>query len=100
MPWKSRLEMKEVETAARTLGLDVATSEIRRAEEIAPAFEVLKGRVAPLSGWLSSHGGPRRGGRLSLVHGHMLRQSTGGQDTSSLPVWTHYIAEPSRVVRV
>jgi putative tryptophan/tyrosine transport system substrate-binding protein len=44
----SVLEMKEVETAARTLGLDVATSEIRRAEEIAPAFEVLKVRAGAL----------------------------------------------------
>ena len=44
----SVLEMKEVETATRTLGLEVATSEIRRAEEIAPAFEVLKVRAGAL----------------------------------------------------
>jgi putative tryptophan/tyrosine transport system substrate-binding protein len=36
------LEMGEVEASARRLGLDVATLEIRRAEDIAPAFEVLK----------------------------------------------------------
>jgi putative ABC transport system substrate-binding protein len=35
------LDMREVQTAARTLGFDVATLEIRRAEDIAPAFEAL-----------------------------------------------------------
>jgi putative ABC transport system substrate-binding protein len=35
------LEMSEVETTAKTLGLDIATFEIRRADDIAPAFEVL-----------------------------------------------------------
>ena len=44
----SVLEMKEVETAARTLGLEVAKSEIRLAEEIAPAFEALKSRGGAL----------------------------------------------------
>ena len=42
------LEMGEVEAAARTLGLEVATVEIRRAEDIAPAFEALKGRADAL----------------------------------------------------
>ena len=42
------LEMGEVQAAARTLGLEVATSEIRRAEDIAPAFEALKGRAEAL----------------------------------------------------
>ena len=36
------LEIGEVETAAQTLGLEVATSEIRKAEDIAPAFDALK----------------------------------------------------------
>jgi putative tryptophan/tyrosine transport system substrate-binding protein len=36
-------EMGEVQAAARTLGLDVAPLEIRRAEDIAPAFETLRG---------------------------------------------------------
>jgi putative tryptophan/tyrosine transport system substrate-binding protein len=36
------LEMGEVEAAARTLDLEVAKLEIRRAEEIVPAFEALK----------------------------------------------------------
>jgi putative ABC transport system substrate-binding protein len=42
------LEMGEVQAAARTLGLDVITSEIRRTEDIAPAFEVFKGRADAL----------------------------------------------------
>ncbi len=39
------LEMGEVQAAAGTLRLDVATFEIRRAEDIAPAFAALKGRA-------------------------------------------------------
>ena len=42
------LEMAEVQAAARTLGLEVTTLEIRRAENIAPAFEALRGRVEAL----------------------------------------------------
>jgi putative ABC transport system substrate-binding protein len=42
------LGMRAVEVAARTLGLEVATSEIRRAEDIASAFEALKGRAEAL----------------------------------------------------
>src|SRR5262245_49701946 len=38
----SVLEMGEAQTAARKLGLEVTTSEIRRAEEMAPAFEAVK----------------------------------------------------------
>jgi putative tryptophan/tyrosine transport system substrate-binding protein len=36
------LEMDETQAAARTLGLEVAPLEIRRAEDIVPAFEALK----------------------------------------------------------
>ena len=42
------LEMREVQAAARTLGLDVVASEIQRAEDIAPAIDALKGRVDAL----------------------------------------------------
>ncbi len=42
------LEMSEVEATAKTLGLDIATFEIRRADDIAPAFEALKGRAEAL----------------------------------------------------
>jgi ABC transporter substrate binding protein len=41
-------EVREVQAGAGTLGLDVATSEIQRAEDIAPAFEALKGRAEAL----------------------------------------------------
>jgi putative ABC transport system substrate-binding protein len=37
------LEMTEVQVIARRLGVEAATSEIRRAEDIAPAFAVLQG---------------------------------------------------------
>jgi putative ABC transport system substrate-binding protein len=42
------LERSEVEATAKTLGLDIATFEIRRADDIAPAFEALKGRADAL----------------------------------------------------
>jgi putative ABC transport system substrate-binding protein len=42
------LEMTEARTAANTFGLEVITSEIRRAEDIVPAFEALRGRVDAL----------------------------------------------------
>jgi putative tryptophan/tyrosine transport system substrate-binding protein len=42
------LERSEVEATAKTLGLDIATFEIRRADDIAPAFEALKGRAEAL----------------------------------------------------
>jgi putative ABC transport system substrate-binding protein len=41
-------EMREVQAAASTLGLEVATPEIRRAEDIAPAFDAFKGRADAL----------------------------------------------------
>ena len=36
------LDMHEAEATARTLGLEAVTSEIHRAEDIAPAFDTLK----------------------------------------------------------
>jgi len=42
------LELGEVQAAARALGLEVITLEIRRGEDIAPAFEALKGRAEAL----------------------------------------------------
>jgi putative tryptophan/tyrosine transport system substrate-binding protein len=44
----SVLEMREVQAVARTLGLEVTTSEIRRAEDIAPAFDAMKDRADAL----------------------------------------------------
>jgi putative ABC transport system substrate-binding protein len=42
------LELRELETAGRVLGLDVVTGELRRAEDIAPAIEALKDRADAL----------------------------------------------------
>jgi putative ABC transport system substrate-binding protein len=39
------LEIGELQTAARSLGIDVAIFEVRRAEDFARAFAALKGRV-------------------------------------------------------
>ena len=42
------LELGEFQAAARALGLVVITSELRRAEDISPAFDALKGRADAL----------------------------------------------------
>jgi putative ABC transport system substrate-binding protein len=44
----SLLEMREVQAAARLLALDMVTLEVRRAEDIAPAFDALKGNADAL----------------------------------------------------
>ena len=44
----SVLEAAEIRDAARTLGLNTLTSEIRRVEDIAPAFDTIKGRAEAL----------------------------------------------------
>jgi len=44
----SILEIGDVQIAARTLGLDVALVEVRRAEQIAPGIETLRGRADAL----------------------------------------------------
>ena len=45
---QAMLEMSAVQAAARTLGIEVAPLEIRRAEDIAPAFAALKGQADAL----------------------------------------------------
>jgi putative ABC transport system substrate-binding protein len=47
-------ELREVEAAAGTLGLEVITSEIRRTQDIVPSFEALKLRAEAL--YLASEG--------------------------------------------
>ena len=42
------LEMREIQATASALGLEVVAFEVRRAEDIAPAFEALKGPVEAL----------------------------------------------------
>jgi putative ABC transport system substrate-binding protein len=39
------LEMRDAQQAARTLGYEVVTFEVRRSEDIAPAFETLRDRA-------------------------------------------------------
>ena len=46
--YASAQEMRGAQVAARTLGLEVITLEIRRAEDITPAFDAIKGRVDAL----------------------------------------------------
>ncbi|HXG81412.1 MAG TPA: ABC transporter substrate-binding protein [Sphingomicrobium sp.] len=72
-----RLEMSEVRAAARTLGLAVTNLEIRRAEDIAPAFEALKGGADALYVVTDPLAGTNRiqintlalGARLPTMHG-------------------------------
>jgi putative tryptophan/tyrosine transport system substrate-binding protein len=42
------LEIGQIQAAARTLGLEVITLEVRRGEDIVPAFEALNGRADAL----------------------------------------------------
>jgi putative tryptophan/tyrosine transport system substrate-binding protein len=42
------LELREVQSTARALGLEAAAFELRRAEDIAPVFDALKGRADAL----------------------------------------------------
>jgi putative tryptophan/tyrosine transport system substrate-binding protein len=71
------LEMGEVQETARKLGLDAALSEIRRAEDIAPAFEAFRGRAQalyvvadPLTGSNRVHINTLAlGARLPTMHG-------------------------------
>ena len=44
----AREELAQVQTAARALGLESAVLEMRRAEDIAPAFDGVKGRADAL----------------------------------------------------
>jgi putative ABC transport system substrate-binding protein len=45
---QTALEMGEVHATARSLGIEFASFEIRRAEDIAPGFETIKGRADAL----------------------------------------------------
>ena len=59
------LNMREVQTTARTLGVEVITLEIRRGEDIVPAFEALNGRAEALYVVIDS-----------LVNTHRIRINT------------------------
>ena len=80
------LEMREVQATAGTLGLEVTTSEIRRAEDISPAFDALKGRVDALYVVADSLVTTNRirisilavGARLPTMHGTWDNVEAGG----------------------
>jgi putative ABC transport system substrate-binding protein len=80
------LEMGEVQETARKLGLDAALSEIRRVEDIAPAFEAFRGRAQalyvvadPLTGSNRVHINTLAlGARLPTMHGIREYAETGG----------------------
>jgi putative ABC transport system substrate-binding protein len=80
------LDMREAEAAARTLGLEVITSEIRRGEDIAPAFAALKGRADALYVCTDPLVNTHRtrinilavGARLPTMHGYRDRVEAGG----------------------
>jgi ABC-type uncharacterized transport system substrate-binding protein len=82
----SVLEMDEVQAAARTLGLEVHTLEIRQAQDITPAFEALKGRADALYVCIDALVNANRirintsalGARLPTMHGSRDYVEAGG----------------------
>ena len=80
------LELGEVQAAAGTLGLEVVTLEIRRAEDIAPAFEALKGGADALYVCTDALANTNRirintlalGARLPTMHGSRDYVEAGG----------------------
>jgi putative tryptophan/tyrosine transport system substrate-binding protein len=82
----SVLELSEAHAAARAVGLEVDTLEIRRPEDIAPAFEALKGRAEALYVCTDGLVNANRirintfalGARLPTMHGYRDYVETGG----------------------
>ena len=64
-------ETGEVQAVARTLGLEVAPHEIRRAEDIAPVFETLNPKRTQFTSWVTLSFSPteRRSSRLRSARG-------------------------------
>ena len=79
-------EVDEVQATARTLGLEVATLEIRRAEDIAPAFETLRSGADALYLCSDSLAAANRvrivvlalGARLQTIYGEQAHVEAGG----------------------
>jgi len=82
----SVLELGAVQAAARMLGLEFDTLEIRRAEDIAPAFEAIKGRAEALyvcpDGLVDANkiriNTSALGARLPTMHGYGEYVQAGG----------------------
>ena len=80
------LDMREVQAMARTLGLEVITLEIRRGEDIAPAFEALNGYEEALYVVFDALVNTHRirintlalAARLPTMHGHREFVEAGG----------------------
>jgi putative ABC transport system substrate-binding protein len=80
------LEMGEVQAAAGKVGLEVVTVEIRRAQDIVPAFEMLKGRSEALYLCIDAVANTNRipinilavGARLPTMHGSRDYVEAGG----------------------
>jgi putative ABC transport system substrate-binding protein len=80
------LEASEAKAVARSLGLEVATLEIRRGEDIAPGFEALKGRAEALYVCTDALLNANRirintlalGARLPTMHGYREYVEAGG----------------------
>ena len=79
-------ELLEVRTAAGTLGLEVVTLEVRHSQDIAPAFEELKGRSQALYVCTDALASTNRiginilavGARLPTIHGSRDYIEAGG----------------------
>jgi putative tryptophan/tyrosine transport system substrate-binding protein len=82
----SVMELGEAQAAARTLGLEFDALEIRRAEDIAPAFEAIKGRAGALyvcpDGLVDANkiriNISALGARLPTMHGYREYVEAGG----------------------
>ncbi len=82
----NELELNEVQAAAKTLGLEVVMLEIRRADDLAPAFETLRGRAEALYVPANPLANTNRvlindlalGARMPTVHGFRQYVETGG----------------------
>src|SRR5215208_397444 len=78
------LELRELETAGRVLGLHVVTAELRRAEDIAPAIEALKDRADALCRSRPAHSYKPAshqhfgGARLPVMHASRGNIDAGG----------------------
>ena len=80
------LELGEAQAAAGSLGLEVDSLEIRRAEDIAPAFEALRGRAGALYVCTDALANTNRlrintlalGARLPTMHGQRDYVEAGG----------------------
>jgi ABC-type uncharacterized transport system substrate-binding protein len=82
----SALESGEVQTAARALGLEVTTVEIRRAEDITPAFEAIEGRADAVYVPTEPLVLTNRVRINTMALGARLRRSTAVGSTSNWPV--------------